>query len=59
MEEYVIYPDGEIYQEAPSWKSDDYFTIEVPDDIEDVEEWLEEQSMAVRLGNYCEQRKLI
>ena len=39
-----LWPDGEWCDEEDvgqyTWKSDDYELLDVPDDVEDIDEWL-------------------
>ena len=64
MIEYNVWADGttvlaEDYSyEEYSFMSDDYLVVEVPDDVEDPEEWLYEYINSVNLGASCEQRKI-
>ena len=63
MREYLIYPNGdyydaENYDEHPSWHSDDYYVLEVPDEVEDDDQYIEEHINAVDLGESCEQKTL-
>ncbi len=37
MEPLFVYPDGEIYEAPPSWKSDDYVVISDSSTIADIE----------------------
>ena len=44
MDRVCVWPDGTWYyfeelEEVP-WKSDDFAVIEVPNDVEDIDEWL-------------------
>lgn len=57
----MIYPDGEYfscenYDEHPSWKSDDYYILEIPDTVDDVDDYIVEYLTEVHLGESCEQR---
>lgn len=59
--EYMVYADGdyyssEEYDEHPSYKSDDFYILEVPEDV-DVDEFITEYLTAVDLGVSCEQRQ--
>lgn len=59
MLEYMIYPNGdyyscEDYDEHPTWASDDFYILEIPEDVEEVEEYIIEHLMAVDLGDSCE-----
>ena len=61
MIEYMVYPDGEHfsceeYDEHPSWKSDDYFILEIPDEVNDVDNFIYEYLTEVDLGDSTEQR---
>lgn len=61
--DYMIYPDGdyfscEEYDEWPSYKSDDFWVLEVPDEVEDDDEYIYEQITAVNLGSNCEQKTM-
>lgn len=42
--------------EEYSFMSDDYITVEVPEDVDDAEEWIYEQLHSVDLGDSCEQQ---
>lgn len=63
--EYCVWADGttilaeEYSYEEYSFMSDDYLVLEVPEDIEEPEEWIYEQINSVNLGLCCEQRKII
>ena len=60
--EYCVWADGTVVSaeeysyEEYSFMSDDYITIDVPDDVDDPEEWVYEQMNSVNLGESCEQR---
>lgn len=60
-----IFPCGDYYWEEdypegpPSYKSDDYTTLTCPDDVDEPEDWVAEQIMAVNLGSCCEQRSVV
>lgn len=61
MREFMVYPDGDYfdcdeYDEHPSWKSDDFYILEIPEDVEDPEDYIEEHLLAVDLGSSCEKR---
>lgn len=59
--EVYIWADGSFHNpedgEAPSWKSDDYKIVEVPELIdEDLEDWIFNYVNEVYLGDMCERR---
>jgi hypothetical protein len=61
MVEYMLYANGDYYccddyDEHPSYMSDDFMTVEVPDDV-DVDDYMVEYQSSVDLGECCEQRK--
>jgi hypothetical protein len=60
MSEVYIWPDGTFHLEddgaIPHCMGDDYMVLEVPEDEEDIELWVEIQCAEVHLGLSCEQR---
>jgi hypothetical protein len=58
---YYVYPNGDIYSSEDytldelitSGHSDDCFEMFVPDHVEEPEDWIYEQLMAVDLGENC------
>lgn len=57
----AIWPNGDWWDleegEPPSYKSDDYFTLELPEEgVECVEEFVIEYLESVDLGVACEKR---
>lgn len=66
MIEYYVYPDGSAYsceewtldELISSGHSDDCLVLEVPDDVDDCEEWCYEQVMSVNLGTSTNQKSI-
>lgn len=62
MTEYNVWADGTVIAaeeycwEEYSFMSDDYLVVEVPDNVDEPEDWVYEQMHSVDLGNSCEQQ---